>query len=70
MDKVTLLPKTARLKQLIKEFGSEWKQTGEEQPVQCFDGSGIFVESMCGKHKRWVRPSDCTEQPKPLLGGN
>ena len=54
---IILLPDNKRLKQLIREFGSEWTIVQKEDHVQCFDGNpGLFIQSICGKHTRWVRP--------------
>lgn len=58
--KVMLLPKSQKLRQLIKEHGPEWTVVKTEQPVQCFRDSktGIMVVSPNGQHTRWVRPWD------------
>lgn len=54
---VLLLPKTKRLKQLIKEHGSKWFVIKRKNKVQCFDNQkGLFIESFDGKHSRWVKP--------------
>jgi len=49
-------PQTQRLKQLIKEFGKEWRVLSPIQETLCFNGDlGVHVESLCGKHNRWVQ---------------
>jgi hypothetical protein len=54
MNTVTLKPATKRLKQLVKEFGDQWRVVRSQDTVQCLNGPGVFVESMCGRHTRWV----------------
>ena len=50
-----ILPKTKRLKQLIKEHGEEWSAISSVQPVMCFDNDlGVKVLSKLG-HVRWVK---------------
>ncbi len=51
-----IIPKTQRLRQVVKEFGVEWVAISEAQKVQCFDGAlGVHIKSKCGRHSRWVR---------------
>ena len=58
MEIVKLKPETKRLKQLIKEFGSEWVVIRRKDKVQCFDNTpGLLVVSKDNKHTRWVKPS-------------
>jgi hypothetical protein len=54
MEPIRLLPKTKRLKELIKLHGEWWKVI-DRRSVQCFDNMGIYVESLDGKHKRWIK---------------
>ena len=56
---VILLPNTARLKQLRKEFGSTWSMVAPPEPMQCFDGDmGMRIVSIDGKHVRNARLTD------------
>ena len=56
---VTLLPNTARLKQLRKQHGSTWVTLTIPEPMQCFDGDmGIRIRSKDGKHVRNARITD------------
>lgn len=44
-----------RLKQLVKEYGDTWNAVTPIQNLQCFNNRlGVGVESLDGKHKRWV----------------
>ena len=68
MNTVTLKPANKRLKQLIKSFGTQWLVVVRSQHVQCFDGAGIFIQSIpLGIHRRWVRPEHVLEQAEPEL---
>jgi hypothetical protein len=50
-----IIPDTKRLKQIVKEFGREWRVISPIQYPQCFNGrTGVHVESLCKKHNRWV----------------
>ena len=61
METIELLPANKRLKQIVQEHGKLWKLL-KECPVQCFNGAtGLFIESMDGRHSRWIRP----EEAKP-----
>ena len=58
MKTVKLLPNTKRLKQIIKEHGSQWRVL-DDRPVLCFGGQrGILIQSMDESHMRWVKPVD------------
>ncbi len=51
-----ILPKTKRLKQVIKEFGNQWFAVSPIKKMQCFDNAlGVQVRSKCGNHNRNVR---------------
>jgi len=57
--KCTINPVTARLKQLVKEYGDDWWLIEPLCKVQCFDNEvGALVESKDGGHSRWVRYPD------------
>ena len=51
--KIKLLPKTKRLKELIKFHTNKWNII-DKKYVQCFDDIGFFIESIDKKHKRWI----------------
>lgn len=55
---ITLLPNTARLRELIRKHGSIWKVEGSAV-MSCFGGEvGLKIASLDGRHKRNVRFSD------------
>jgi len=56
--KITLLPTTKRLKQLIKEKGNKWGLLRIGQP-SCFNDTGLFIYKK--DYKRWVKPEDVKE---------
>ena len=57
---VTLLPKSNRLRQLIRDHGDQWVMT-RGMPCACFGGQlGIEVRSLDETHIRWVRITDVT----------
>ena len=64
MKTIKLKPANKRLKQLIREFGGEWKLIRIEDSVQCFNRNpGLFIESLTlngagQKHSRWVKTTD------------
>jgi len=59
---VVLKPTSKRLKQVIREFGSEWLFIARKS-MQCFGGrEGIQIKSMCGKHTRNVELSDIDQK--------
>jgi hypothetical protein len=58
-NEVELLPNTARLKQLRKEFGPVWIMVALPEPMQCFNGDkGMRIQSRDGKHVRNARLTD------------
>ncbi len=57
--KVELLPKSRRLKQLIKEYGAVWELI-EVREVQCFNDIGYHVQA--GTHKRWCRREEVKDE--------
>lgn len=58
MKTVELLPISIKFKRLRKEFGVIWNVKQESEFVICFSGKGILIESIDGKHIRWVKPQE------------
>ena len=57
VERVTLLPATKRLKQIIREHGAHGWVVMERRPVECFHGEiGVWITSPDAAHDRWVRP--------------
>jgi hypothetical protein len=59
MNRVTLLPNTKRLKQVITEHGNTWAVIRGPLSMQCFNGDlGFQVTSLDNLHIRNVRVGD------------
>jgi len=55
----TLLPKSNRLKQLIKIHGNRWIIERGPHPMPCFDlAEGFAIMSLDGTHQRNVRKEE------------
>jgi len=65
LEQVTILPNDKRLKQLIKRHGNRWEFIRCGNP-SCFNDAGVFIRSLDGNHKRWVRPDDIDFDPVEL----
>lgn len=56
--KAKLLPKSKRLKELIKLKGEVWEFLVCNKSVQCFNDKGWYIQSFDGTHKRWVKEDE------------
>jgi hypothetical protein len=62
MKTAILKPFSSRIKQLIKIHGDIWNII-ESRHIECFNSIGIMIESLDGKHSRWVKPEFLTIKP-------